>query len=344
MTPDDVPWYAMRYLPAGRCRVVVRWEGREFLAARRVRQRTGKLAWCVPPRHPGGDVEWLPRRADIGRWSPDPEAWRPEIAAAWTWPGGVAPPALPVLIQPRLYSGDGRRRWSSMAEQADRSARTQAEIAAEIAAEHGDTSAAPSARRIGTRWWRDAALVTYSPPGQVSREEAEGRVCRAVLTDGVRPGERPQGWHGVGTALSQFVHEVITSEDHVREFDPLQRDLTDYESFLPMGWFAALNPLPLRRRRGDPWDLNAAQIIIVLHALGTSWRTAGRNRKLGVSGQRAMELYRGGPNNLGAIDKVWRAANGKPVLPWLPAVAEDPLDALRRRNRRARVQDQGDEA
>lgn len=345
-------WYAMRHLPAGRCRVRVRWEGREFIAARMLHPETRHLTWCAPPESPGASIAWLPpkidrRRRDAGHaWSPEPDCWQPEDAAAWTWPkvdGRIEiPPELP-RMQPRMYSGDGRRRWASMTEQAERSARAQVRIAAEIEAEFGPDAPPPEAMRIGSRWWREPALVRYSPEGAVSRAEVEGRVCRALLTDGIRPGELPQGWQGVGTALGQMVHETITSEEtavDLRTFEPTRADLADQERFLPMKWFAALNPPLLRRRRAPAWELNAAQVVVVLHALGFSWRQAGRHQRLGVSAQRAHELYHGGKANTGAIEKLWRIANGMPMLPGMPAM-EDPVAALRRRNREARRRERG---
>lgn len=332
---DSQNWYAIDDLPAGRLRVRVRWEAREFVAARMVHPRTKRLAWCLPPRNPEDETVWLPRRADAKHWSPEPDCWQPENPQIWTWPNGEEPEPLSVQVHPQMYSGDGRRRWASMAEQAEKSERTQARIAAEVVAEFGPEVSPPAARKIGSRWWWDISLITHSPPGVVSIEDVEGRVCRAVLTDGISPGDLPQGWQGVGTALSQFVHEAVTSDDRVRFFEPTKRDLADYESFWPMRWFGALNPPLLRRRRALAGDLNAAQMIVVLHALGYSWRRAGKFPRLKVSGQRAMELYCGGKNNLGAIAKMHRAANGQPVLPGLPA-GEDPLMALRRRNREAR--------
>lgn len=339
---SNAAWYAMQHLPPGRCRVRVRWEAREFIAVRMLRPNSAtQLGWCLPPRQGDTTIDWLPRRADRGRWSPEPECWQP-ADDRWTWPKGPVPEPLPVHVRPQMYSGDGHRRWSSMVEQAERSDATRARIAAEVAAELGESSpAATATRRIGSRWWRDISLVTYSPFGAVSQEEAEARVCRAVLTDGIRPGELPQGWQGVGTALSQFVAETVTSETHVRLFEPTRADLADYESFQPMIWFAALNPPGMRRRRAPLWELNAAQMVIVLHALGYTWRQAGQHKRLGVSGQRAHDLYHGAKSNVGAIEKVWRAANGQRVLPWLPDHAEDPIAAVRRRNREARNRERG---
>lgn len=337
---EAAPRYAMQHLPAGRCRVWVSWEAREFIAARMLHPKTRRLAWCLPPRGPDDEIVWLPRRADLKLWAPDPDWWRPLDLDAWSWPNDIVPPALPELVRPQLYSGNGSRRWASMAEQAERSARTQARITAEVVAEFGPAVPPPEKRKLASRWWWDESLMTYSPAGVVPHWEAEGRVCRAVLTDGLRPGDLPQGFQGVGTALSQFVHESVTSDDRVRFFEPTRRDMADYETFEPMAWFGALNPPLLRRRRALAGDLNAAQVIILLHALGYSWRKAGSFPRLGVSGQRAMELYRGGKNNLGSIDKIHRVANGLPIVPGAPA-GEDPLAALRRRNREARNRDKG---
>lgn len=319
-------WYAMQHLPAGRCRVRVRWEAREFVAARMMHPKTKRLAWCLPPRLHGEEIVWLPRRADRARWSTEPDCWQPDDAERWVWPADEPAP-LPVQVHPQMYSGGSGRTWPSMDEQAVRSARLQEAIEAD--------AVQSAQRKLGSRWWWDDQLVAYSPAGAVSIEEAEARVCRAVLTDGIGPMELPQGWQGVGSALSQFVHETVTSDDRVTFFEPTRRDVTDYETFEPMRWFAALNPPIMHRRRKAAGELNTAQLVIVLHALGYSWRAAGRHQRLRVSHERARQLYLGGPGRAGAIEMIWRSANGQPVMPWL-SNTDDPLTALRRRNRDAR--------
>lgn len=330
------PWYYMRDLPGGRVHVRVLWEGREFAAARVVHPRTGRLTWCLPTR-PGEEPQWLPRRADAGRWAPSPERWQPLDATAWTWPNGIAATPAPELIVPRMYAGDGTRTWASAVEQAQ-SARTEDELRSS-GASAGCESAAP--RKIGTRWWHDRARIVYAADGApVSIEDAEGRVCRAVLTDGLRSIEGPQRWQGgTGSALEKYQHEVVSSEHaDAPRFEPERADIDDYEHGPPMRWFAVLAPPPaVRRARAPLWQLDAAQSIILLHAHGFSWRQAGR--QLGVSAQRAQEMYRGGERNVGAIEKVWRAANGIDLYPWLPASARDPLAALRERNRAAKRAD-----
>jgi hypothetical protein len=133
---------------------------------------------------------------------------------------------------------------------------------------------------------------------------------------------------------------VLSSDSRVAEFAPTPADVGDYESGVPMRWFSALDVPQLRARGAARWDLVAAQQVVAWHALRLSWRQIGRRMK--TSHERARQIYMGGPGRTGAVEMLWHAANGRPVLPWLPAVAEDPLAALRRRNREARILARGE--
>lgn len=351
--------YAMADLPAGRVRVRVFWAGRLFVAARGVAQpgRVGRMCWCLPPRASTEPLVWLP----LPEWDADdePEWWQPEDPATWTWPNGRVPAPLPAAPPGRFVHRTPRGRWAAMAEQAERSAAVQAELAAEalmtvdvqkdrlVYVMHGSIStghpaaaagegfaggeAEPSrSRRLGSRWWLEyPQLVTYSRPGaEVTQQEVEGRLCRAILTDGLRPGQRPQAWQGTAGGLAALVHEALTSADALaaRSFEPTRADLTDQDGGEPMRWFAALSPPELRPRRAEAWGLNGLQLVILHHAVGRSWRRIAET--IGGSHEGARRGY------AGAIEAAARAANGRPVFAHVTVA--DQWAALRHRNQAAK--------
>ncbi len=267
------------------------------------------------------------------RWGPEPDAWRPERPNAWKAP---LPPPL-TACAPRMVdvrepdvgaSGPraGRNRYAAMAAQAEQSARSRAEIEAEL----GPIEEAE--RGKDHQWWL-TELLTYSSRGEVSVREAEGRLARAILTDGIRGKYGgPNGLTETSSALSVLVHETLlsTDADVIRErFEPSPRDVGDYE--IALGWFAALNPPELWHRQRDAWTLNQAQCVLVWRMMlpPLSWRKIAAH---GGSHAGVRQVYGA------ALASVHRAANGKPVLRHV--TVKDRIGALRERNRRARIEGQ----
>lgn len=294
----EMPFYSMADLPAGRVRVRVRWAGRVFVAARMApdsRQRDRRLRWAVMEH---GEPVYLPRRKDRDDWPPDPECWQPENAAVWIWPPGPVPTPLPVLVRPQMVAQSGRRRWNAMADQAERAAAIRAEALAGLEPE------APAATHPAraTRWWL-TELPSYSPPGDISVREAEGRVMRAILTDGIRQMELPRGWASSGNTLQDMIAEHVGGEDGPEPFDPSPADVSDY--LVAMGWFAALATLAQRPRGRRGFTLSHEQGLIVMHAHGLSWtRISG---VIGRSHEHARQAY-------GAtLDRLWHIANGRSI-------------------------------
>src|SRR5690606_39068988 len=92
-------------------------------------------------------------------------------------------------------------KYSAMGAQAEQSARTQAEIDAEFASAEDVIDA----RAGDHRWWLTEKL-TYSAPRAVSVRETEGRVARAILTDGIRGRfGGPRGLSETSSALAGLV-------------------------------------------------------------------------------------------------------------------------------------------
>lgn len=322
LTADD--WFAMSALPAGRVRVRVRWNGREFRAAK-VPNEKGRLVWATVD---AGEVQYLPPKGKraLEAWGAEPERWQPENPESWTWPNGKAATPLPVRIQPQMISQAGRRKWDAMAEQAEQSARTQADLEADLGPEDELPEADDRA------WWRDGARLTYCEPGPdragITVSEAEGRMLRAILTDGLKSATAPNGWEGAESVLSQMA--ASGGEAVVAAWSPTRRDISDHP--VAMAWFAALWPVEMRPKGWEPYDalgrvrLGPQQDLLVMGAIGKTWTSMGK--KLNCSDVQARRLY------AGALVNLHRAANGLQVFEWVKT--KDQMAALRERNRAAK--------
>lgn len=169
----------------------------------------------------------------------------------------------------------------------------------------------------------DVAIRHYSPPGEISRAEAEIRMIRFIRTDRVQPWANPSGlvsgWN-VGQisewAKSLEEEKKDATRDPTPRWEPTPRDITDSETVLK--WFMALNPPGLGRER-----INDLQEVIIWRAMEPtpSWPEIGEL----VGSSDAADLYRR------AMNAVHRAANGQPAFPHLNL--PDPIAELRRRNR-----------
>jgi hypothetical protein len=325
--------------PGLNVRVVVVWAGREFKAARIYDKKTRAWRWATED---GDKLVTLPPKGQERRWGEQPDAWRPEHPGLWKAPlpeplAGWTPSleASNKALAARKVAGERDagiaamaprpNRYAAMTAQADQSARTRAEIVAEV-------GAIEETPRAGDRqWWLTEAL-TYSAAGEVSVREAEGRVARAILTDGIRGREGgPAGFSETSSAMSGFIHETLLSSDAdgARErFEPTPRDLDDY--IVAFAWFTALNPPELWHHARRSWTLSQAQCVLVWRAItpALSWRAIRKHT--GGSHEAARRVYGG------AIAGVHRAANGKPVLQHVSV--QDRMRALRERNRTARLE------
>lgn len=321
MAAEEHPhWYAVEHLPPGRVRVRVVWDGRVFVAARILDERAKRLRWATVDEH--GRTIMLPPRGQEQRWGPEPSAWQPVDPATWD-----LPLPAPLFSGPQEWAmpwsrREVRGRLGSMAAQAAEAESIRAGVLAEIG------EAEPVSRPPGRpeQWWRDASLVTYSAPGEISHAEAEARVCRAILTDGLRPEMLSASLAGTSAALAEVVAETVTSsdaDDGRPRFEPTPRDLADY--LTAMRWFALLNPPELWHPRRRPLELNQSQKLLVWRALDPplSWRAIGKRISRTAEGARRAWG--------GALERVWRAANGLPVHDHVKTV--DQLAALRARNR-----------
>ena len=340
--------------PPLRARVRVCWGGRYFVAWRDTNPKTRARCWAVEIGD--GVVDYWPMK----RWPrslehlPDePELFQPRDPENWPYPL----PAPEATVEPRMHSarGSGRflsgasdahsasargsGRYAGMSAQAAQSDAVRAAIEAEtgitlegLARERAEQESEADGRP--SRWWRDATQVVYAPAGHVSRDQAEARVLRAILTDGMRP-------YKLNSALSRaWPQELIEwaeaqkalAEDpkaDLRErFVPSPDDVSD--SLIAMKWFAALDP-PQLRPDGEytiSENFTRDQVLLILRALEPpyTWRQIGRHELVGpVSHTQARKFYRE------ALERIWRAANGFKVFEHVSV--RDELGALRERNR-----------
>lgn len=295
--------YAIADLPAGRVRVVVGWEAREFVAAR-LQDSKGHWRWAEMDM---GEIRFLPPKGKAGRgWAAEPDWWRPLDAATWGLP---LPPPLPDLVRPQFVSQSGSRKWRAMAEQAAQSDAARAALEAEIAAEESVKPAPQDIPDLATQ-------ITYSPAGSISREEALARVCRAILTDGAMTTGNPFGLAAAG-------------DDEVRRerFEPTRADRSDY--LTAYAWFAALQPPEERPKDHEPYAFNAPQRLLARHARGASLRAIAKAESLGHP-EIAKRLL------AAVVDAVHRIANGGPLHLYRRPI--DHMAAVRGRNRSYRRQ------
>lgn len=171
----------------------------------------------------------------------------------------------------------------------------------------------------------DVTIHRYSPPGEISREEAEIRMIRFIRTEQVTPWSNPTalrtGWPSVVYSLAGMIANWDEAHTYATEaprpvWIPTPRDIADSE--VVAKWFCALNPPGLGGER-----INGLQEVLIARALEPtpSWSEVGQI--IGASDPK--DLYRR------ALNAVHRAANGQPAFPGLDL--PDPIEELRRRNR-----------
>jgi hypothetical protein len=278
------------------------------------------VQWLPPAKVVGG---FLPQRttgelvpmsdAQWDRWGPEPAAWQP----IGKWPDPLPDPLPAGEVRDEIRMGSiGKIRFDA----------TQA--AAEMEADREDARRNREPREaVNLAWWRDASRIRYQPPGEITREMAEGRIMRAVSWCG----------HGQGlTVGSQVTSQVLAklgamtlSEalaaqenlvDKVVRLDPLRQDHDDW--LTAMGWFSRLGDLCTPGTQ-KAWSLNRPQSILLWRSYAVPLSFADIGRQINTNRQRAHQLYEQ------TIDRIVKIAN------W-PAGIEPAILAVRERNRAAR--------
>lgn len=205
-----------------------------------------------------------------------------------------------------------------------------------------DWKSAPPQPRPRTRGV-DVDGVTYSQPGEITLEEAEKRIVRAIRTEQVmsvpsRAGIRVSAGLSNLADWGKSVHELgkdATSE--APRWTPTPRDVSDAEVW--MQYFAKLNPPEYELRYGITVDMefgpcdrrpNRLQAVLVWRAMQppVTWKQIAE--AIGVTSHtRAQQVYEE------ALVEIRKGANGQPVLERLGAA--DQLALLRERNRLERL-------
>lgn len=293
-------------IPPLRAKVRVFWEEHTFIAWRDVHPKTRARCWAVvmkdgeiaywPPRHgwPRGP-RWF-KGARAYRFSPEPALFQPLDLSQPIWrtvpmPGPVAP-----TFGPKFSAGCSPR-----------------EPVDEIDARDD--------------WWRDPSALTYSAPPYIGRAEAEGRIMRAILTDGLMPWKSRATLAGWPKALIEAAAKRAEQSTNAYRppFKPTPRDVSD--NITAMRWFAMLDPPELRRTAiRDEYTDHQLALILRAQDPAYTWREVGL--ALGLSHEGARKFY------AKTIEMIERGANGKQVFDDLPQ--RDRLAETRERNRRAK--------
>lgn len=288
------PWYPVSPTsPPFRARVNVSWAGREFTATRVHHPKKKRIVWVT--LRADGELEYLPPKGRNKIWGDDPDLWQPMDLNKWEHP----------LPEPLRSSAPN---WP--------------------------LPLATASIQEGARdplWWRDATLVGYHPPGEISRREAEGRVMRALNTNQRIRVERPTS-KSCADVIAQMSEaratwedtEDIPSADWRPPFEPLGHDFDDF--LLAMSWYNALNPPEMWHKNRRFGSRNRAQLVLVYRAMDppASWGFIGT--RWGVSVERVRQVY------ASALDKLERAANGRPVYKHIRVA--DPMIKVREGNKR----------
>jgi hypothetical protein len=282
--------------PPRNVRVVVQWAGRRFRASRVVDPGSRAVRWVTAGAD--GEVVWLPPRGEAGCWGAEPDAWQPERPDLWRAP---LPEAL-LSCAPRLWSATQRFAAVDDAEAADLAREMEQSRMAAGSVSFGASDCPPGSRPEAprARWWENPSAITYSPPGAISRREAEGRVMRAIACF---------VWGGAGNgvqrALLRDYDEATVRDIAEREaasasgivpLRPLPADIAD--ELTATGWLPVL-ARPHRaalRLMAAPWPVTLADLAV---ALGPSDRTGRRCTRAGA--QAVLDA---------ALDEVCAVANG----------------------------------
>lgn len=276
---------------------------------------------------------------------------KPPHTDTWaSWERGraipLAPDATPCLWQPQFpdkwrmalpdpVPGVAPRMWSSTMRFQLVDDATAAELAEEMERDRADARAAP-ARGEGERpqvaWWRDADLIRYEPPGEITPRMAEGRIMRAVAMC-----EHDRGLTIRTRTFSDILAEMAArredqpyaTSDFVPRMKALPMDISDFDT--AMAWFVALNPRPLPTHTSQSqWQqFSREQRVLIWRAMNLPRTFNAIAGDLGVSKQAAIATY------ARAIKAACRVANGHVAFPYR-ALPVDQIAALRERNRQSK--------
>ncbi|WP_409560228.1 hypothetical protein [Hyphomicrobium sp. MC8b] len=325
--------------------VRVLWDGRGPFEAALVRHpKTGAATWstydngyqvylpCPKRRRPDPEKGWIGWHTLKGE---RPDFWAPRDPDDFRL--FALPPVALTLAEdapPRMWST--RQRYKSVEDAEDEEAESNGQ----------------GGRKRGQKrqlWWLNGGAVRYAEPGHIKRDDAEGRIMRALAQELLEDSVHGLGMHrnplyGLSDAQKRELAEMEANAlpDIYARFELLKADVDDQER--AMEWFAALgarellvnlasasNGWALGRRVGS---YTTAQWVLLYASRdrALSFRKIARNlliiegRK--ITPRRVAQIYKE------AIDAIWAIANEFSDIGR--AKRADALAQLQEGNRRAR--------
>lgn len=319
---NPLPLYRVSDMPPPlTVRVRLVWAGWAGEGARIRCPRTGRERWVAWEK---GRVRDLPP-AGSPRDQAEPDLWGPLNPDLWKMP--LPEPVVQATAEGRMWAG----RQSFGAVEAALAAREmEADREAARAQARGIAGDDPSRKAKRRQWWRDPSEIRYLPPGHISKRHAEGRVMRAIASDGFAR------W---GTGLGLHVRDPLAgmTEEEKRAFaeeegdvppagdwfEPVQADHDDY--LTAMAWFSALGAGKDHRSE----TFTDLQQVLTLAAQPEAFSMRAIGETMGLKKRAAEQLY------ARATARIWEIANG-----FKTAEAEASAAALARvkeTNRAARI-------
>jgi hypothetical protein len=323
--------------------VRVIWDGRgPFEAARVKNPRTGAASWITHDEN--GDAVVLPcrkRRPKDGDapWkgphtfkSAQPDYWAPVD------PDKFKLFRLPPVAITLPEEGEPPRMWNAR--------QSFKAVDAAVAAEEQRVERKRGQKR--QLWWLDVAKIRYAAPGKITRDDAEGRIMRALAQEPLDFGVVGLGMHRRRGLTDDQLRELAEAEAKelpsiLPRFEAVQPDADDYDT--AMAWFAALGARELfpslaskagGGRLGKDTSHTTAQWVLLFASRDSalSYRRIASNLKI-VEG-RKISAVRVHQIHKIALEGIWIIANEFKDVG--SAKRADALERLKEGNRRARGQ------
>lgn len=324
--------------------VRVIWDGRgPFEAARVKNPRTGAASWityydgeaillpCPKRRRKEGDPPWQGPHTFK---SPQPDYWAPID------PDKFKLFKLPPVALTLPEEGQPPRMWS--ARQSFKS------VDEALAAEEAEDN---KPKRGGRRqlWWLDVSKIRYALPGAINRDDAEGRLMRALaqedlddVSDGLGMNRRNGGLSDAQLReLAEWEAQQIPS---IRpRFELVQPDIDDYDR--AMSWFSALGArdlFPKLAASTNGWKVGkaasftTAQWVLFFAARDTALSFRQIAQQVRIVERRKISTMRVHQIHKLALEGIWIIANEFRDIG--SANRADALEQLKEGNRRARGQ------
>jgi hypothetical protein len=312
-------WFRYSDQPPPRVvKVRVLWEGREFVAARALDEKSGKEFWGEYRIKANGKPS---ADATPVRLQGTPELWQPLHPEMWS---GRLPAPVTLAQAGRMH--------------AERLSFTAAELAEEMERDRASVSREAHTSREPLQWWRDSSQVKIEQAPNLTLRMVEGRLMRAVYNCGSVAHARVQTSSLLSDLDDAIVRALAEKEaedrakgrlDIVPRMESTPADEGDF--LTAMAWFAALGgPLDAtsRERFMNRYRFTRAQHIVMYRAKNIPPSFDEIGVVCQISGTRARQVFEQ------AVSDAWRHAMGLAPRPGLRR--RDLMVEVRERNRRAK--------